>query len=51
MLMDMYEYQTMFCAVRYGLLSVYLHICVGSAHCSSYNDGHMPEPQYVDEQW
>ena len=31
MLMDMYEYPTMFCAVRYGLLSVYLHICVGSA--------------------
>ena len=24
-----------------------LHICVGSAHCSSYYDGHMPEPQDV----
>ena len=34
-----------------GSVGVYLHIHVGSAHCSSYFDGHMPEPQDVDEQW
>ena len=28
-------------------IGVYLHIHVGSAHCSSNCDGHMPEPQLV----
>ena len=34
-------------AVRHIGVIAHLHICVGSARCSSYYDGHMPEPQDV----
>lgn len=34
-------------AVRHRWVIAILHICVGSAHCSSFYDGHMPEPQEV----
>ena len=34
-------------AVRHMGVIAHLHICVGSARCSSYYDGHMPEPLTV----
>lgn len=46
---DVHEYViTNWCEIPRGMQhQIRLHICVGSARCSSYEDGHMPEPRLV----